>query len=207
MPDLNLPEIGVPCAFCDRDRTRDTLLHEGTDFYVIADHAPTHDAHILLIPRQHYRHLASLPAELDAEFEATKQRLGEFVRDSFGGGLTFWENGVFGQSVPHAHQHAISMHIERTFYDAHGPAYEGIEGLRQTHAALGRDIYFSLEQEGEGRYLPPDWDLYMQVVNAARQTHEQWRYDRDGRRERGGPIVERMKQIWAREDPLRGLSW
>ena len=207
MPDLNPPEVGDACAFCDRDRTRHTLLHEGVDFYIIADYAPTHDAHLLLIPRYHYKHLASLPPELDAEFEATKWRLGEFVQSRYGGGLTFWENGIFGQSVPHAHQHAISMRLDPVHYDAHGPAYEGIEGLRSVHAALGRDMYFSLEQDGVGRYLPPDWDLYMRVVNLARQTHEQWKYGRDERRVHGGPIVEAMKEVWAREQPMAGLRW
>src|SRR5688500_9792049 len=133
MPDLNAPEVGVACAFCDRECTKETFLYEGVEFYVIADHAPTHDAHLLLIPRQHFKHLASLPPELDAEFEATKRRLEEFVRESFGGALTCWENGVFGQSVPHAHQHLISMRLDRGIYDAHGPSYQGIEGLRQRH--------------------------------------------------------------------------
>ena len=207
MPDLNPPQVGDACAFCDRNRTRETLLYEGGDFYVIADYAPTHDAHLLLIPRQHFKHLASLPPALDAEFEATKRRLGEFVRESFDGALTCWENGVFGQSVPHAHQHLISMRLDPSHYASRGAAYQGIEGLRQRHAELGRDTYFTLEQDGDGRYLPPDRDLYMRVVGAARQTHVQWRFDRDGRREHGRPIVEAMKELWAREQPLRGLKW
>jgi diadenosine tetraphosphate (Ap4A) HIT family hydrolase len=102
MPDLNPPEPGADCPFC-RLESLETVLYECTDFVVIADFAPVADAHILLIPRGHYPHLAALPNALYAEFESLKARLGDFVRSQYGA-LTFWENGVFGQSVPHGQQ-------------------------------------------------------------------------------------------------------
>jgi histidine triad (HIT) family protein len=203
VPDLNEPESGA-CAFCNRDATRDTLLYEGRDFYVIADHAPIAEAHLLLIPRDHYPHLAALPSHLHDEFESLKALLGDFVLGGYGS-LTYWENGVFGQSVPHAHLHAISVNFDPTVYAAHGHAFEGISGLQERHAATDGSHYFFIEQQGQAHILPPDWELYLSIVRFARNSRPiNWRFDRDERRLRGGPIVEAMKQRWREHMEDRG---
>jgi diadenosine tetraphosphate (Ap4A) HIT family hydrolase len=195
MPDLNEPESGA-CAFCNRDVTRDTLLYEGRDFYVIADHAPIAEAHLLLIPRQHYPHLAALPAEMYDEFESLKAVLGEFVLNNYGQ-LTYWENGVFGQSVPHAHLHLMGLEFDPEIYLDHGRGFSGIAGLREQHDG---GHYFTIEQQGEARLLPPDWELYLSIVRFARHSRPiNWRYDRDERKTRGGPIIEAMKQRWQQD--------
>ena len=198
MPDLNEPESGA-CTFCDRDATREVLLYEGRDFYVIADHAPIAEGHLLLIPREHYPHLAALPFHLHDEFEALKALLGDFVLGNYGS-LTYWENGVFGQSVPHAHLHAISVNFDPQVYSAHGRAFSGIAGLREHHAASAGSPYFVIEQQGQAHFLPPDWELYLSIVRFARNSRPiNWRFDRDERRLRGAPIVEAMKQRWREE--------
>jgi histidine triad (HIT) family protein len=192
VPDLNDPESGA-CAFCNRETTRDSLLYEGRDFYVIADHAPIAEAHLLLIPRDHYPHLAALPSHLHDEFESLKALLGDFVRGSYGS-LTFWENGVFGQSVPHAHLHVISVNFDASVYAPHGHDVTGIAGLKERYDG---GHYFMIEQQGLARLLPPDWELYLSIVRFARNSRPtNWRFDRDERRLRGGPIVEAMKQRW-----------
>ena len=192
MPDLNEPEAG-DCAFCDRERTRNTLLYEGRDFYVIADHAPIAEAHLLLIPRDHYPHLAALPDHLHEEFESLKALLGDFVAGHYGA-LTFWENGVFGQSVPHAHLHAISVSFDPHLYIEQGRAVSGIAGL---HAEHDGGHYFMIEQQGEARLLPPDWELYLSIVRYARNSRPlNWRFNRDERQQRGASIIEAVKQRW-----------
>jgi diadenosine tetraphosphate (Ap4A) HIT family hydrolase len=192
MPDLNDPESG-PCVFCDRDHTRNVFLHEGNDFYVIADHAPIAEAHLLLIPREHHPHLAALPDRLHAEYESLKALIGDFVSANYGE-LTFWENGVFGQSVPHAHLHAMSLSFDPYLYIDQGLAFNGIAGLQAVHDG---GHYFMIEQQGEARLLPPDWDLYLSIVRYARHSRPiNWRFDRNERQLRGGPIVEAMKQRW-----------
>ena len=197
MPDLNDPELGV-CAFCNREATRDTLLYEGRDFYVIADHAPIADAHLLLIPREHYPHLAALPQHLHDEFEALKALLGDFVFTNYGS-LTYWENGIFGQSVPHAHLHAISVAFDPGVYRDHGHGFSGIAGLQEKHAAAGGH-YFTIEQQGEAHFLPPDWQLYLSIVHFARNSRPiNWRFDRDERRLRGAAMVQALIQRWQTE--------
>jgi diadenosine tetraphosphate (Ap4A) HIT family hydrolase len=192
MPDLNDPETG-DCAFCNRDRTRGTLLYEAEDFYVIIDHAPIAEAHLLLIPYEHLPHLAALPPGLFDEFESLKSLLGDFVQENYGA-LTFWENGVFGQSVPHAHLHAMSLNFDPQIYIDRGRAYHGIAEMQQQHDG---GYYFTIEQHGEARLLPPDWDLYLSIVHFARHSRPiNWRFDRAERLQRGGPIIEAVKQRW-----------
>ncbi len=192
MPDLNQPESG-DCAFCNRERTRGTLLYEGSDFYVIVDHAPIAEAHLLLIPHEHLPHLAALPSHLHEEFESLKSLLGEFVAEHYGS-LTFWENGVFGQSVPHAHLHAMSLSFDPHIYLDQGPSFSGIKGLQEQHEG---GHYFTIEQQGDARLLPPDWELYLSIVRFARHSRPiNWRFDRNERQQRGGPIIEAVKQRW-----------
>jgi diadenosine tetraphosphate (Ap4A) HIT family hydrolase len=192
MPDLNDPELG-PCVFCSRDRTRNVFLYESDNFYVIADHAPIAEAHLLLIPHGHYPHLAALPEHLHDEFESLKAMMGGFVEQNYGA-LTYWENGVFGQSVPHAHLHAISVAFDPYLYIDQGRAFSGIAGMQEQHEG---GHYFMIEQQGEGRLLPPDWELYLSVVRYARHSRPiNWRFDREERQRRGGPIVEALKRRW-----------
>jgi histidine triad (HIT) family protein len=194
VPDLNDPDFAA-CTFCNRDLTRSTLLHEGRDFYVIGDDAPIADAHLLLIPREHYPHLAALPSHLHDEFETLKALLGDFVLSNYGS-LTFWENGVFGQTVPHAHLHTISVNFDPQVYASHGRSFSGIGDLQARYAEHG-GYYFTIEQQGEGRILPPDWDLYLGIVGFARNSRPMnWRFDRNERRLRGQPIVDALKQRW-----------
>jgi len=195
MPDQNTPEPDAACPFCNRNLIQDTFLHEGSDFFIIADHAPLAEAHLLLIPRLHYPHLAALPPALDEEFEALKARLGDFVHGHYGA-LTFWENGVFGQSVPHAHLHALSLSLDPALFADQGPAYNGMADLRARQAA-NAGPYFTIEHGGEARFLPPDRDLYRRIIMYARQTHGgQWLLSRDDRRTQGAPLIEALKARW-----------
>jgi hypothetical protein len=54
-----------------------------------------------------------------------------------------------------------------------------------------------IEQRGEARIMPPDWELYLSIVRFARQSRPtNWRFDRDERQARGGPIIEALMQRW-----------
>lgn len=191
------PEAGAPCPFCAPAHQLPTLVEEGRDFFIIADHAPFAEGHLLLVPRVHYPCLALVPAELDAEFAALKARIAAFVRETYGA-VTFWENGIFGQSVPHAHLHAFPHRWDPDLYRREGLAFSDLSGLRACYARRPGP-YFTLEQDGEGCFLPPDRDLYFRIVRYARESFGgAWLLRRDERRLRGAPLVEAVRQRWAR---------
>ena len=198
MPDASPFQTG-DCAFCNRHLTQDYVLHEGNDFYVIADHAPVAEAHLLLIPRGHYPHLAAIPPELEDEFQSLKARIGDFVRAHYGR-ISYWENGVFGQSVPHAHLHSLSVEMDTELISRHGAAFETLADLRAHHAA-NEGHYFLVEHEGIGRVMPPDPQLYWRIISDAKlRNGGTWRYSASERRVQGRSQVEALMRRWREDD-------
>jgi histidine triad (HIT) family protein len=194
MPDES-PRLAGACTFCRRDLTQEYLLHEGDDFYVIADYAPVAAAHILLIPREHYPHLAALPPALEPEFHELKARIGGFVREEYGS-VTCWENGVFGQSVPHAHLHTLSVEVDTDLISRYGAPFATLSDLRSHHAG-DASHYFRVEHAGVGRVLPPDPQLYWAVISDAKlRNGGSWQYTAAERRVHGRPQVEALIRRW-----------
>ncbi len=194
MPDETPLDTG-DCAFCDPEATKPYRLHEGRDFYVIADHAPVAEGHLLLIPKQHYPHLAALPPDLDEEFRALKSHLGEFVREHYGR-LTYWENGVFGQSVPHAHLHSIAIDLDTALFESHGETVNDLPSMRTQWQARGGH-YFMVEHEGVGRLMPPDPELYVRIIRDAKERNGgMWRYAAPERKLHAQPVVAAMIARW-----------
>ncbi|HWO73057.1 MAG TPA: HIT family protein [Dehalococcoidia bacterium] len=192
MPDQGPLETG-PCPFCDIAGLS-TVLLETENFFVIGDHAPIAPAHLLLIPRDHYPHLAALPEALDDEFESLKGRLGDFVAGQFGR-VAFWENGVFGQTVPHAHLHVVSMNLDASLFAGAGPTFSGLAGLRRLYAVEPRH-YFTLEQDGVAHFLPPDPQLYVRIIHHGQAVNPHWVPDREERRRRGSAVFNALRERW-----------
>lgn len=206
MPDESPAQTGA-CPFCTRERTREYLLHEGDDFYVIADFAPIAAAHILLIPRAHYPHLAAIPSALESEFHALKTHIGDFVREHFGT-LTYWENGVFGQSVPHAHLHSLSVEMDARLIAQHGNPVASLSDLRE-HQAGNKGPYFFVEHAAVGRVMPPDPQLYWSIISDAKvRNGGTWQYTAAERRVHGRQQVQDLMALWRKhhKDSSLGAS-
>jgi len=156
-----------PCPFCNLNPDENLILHEGADFFAMADFAPQAAAHVLIIPRQHLSCLAVMPESMDEEFSALKRRFGEFVLEAYSE-LTYWENGVFGQSVPHAHQHVMSVSFDTALYAGEGSAFETPADLRALYSAAPGH-YFTVEHAGVSRYLPPDLEIHRRLLRYGRE--------------------------------------
>lgn len=187
--------LEATCPFCHIDPTTNLILQQTPDFTVMADFAPIALAHLLIIPRPHLPHLAALPPELDEEFMALRQRFGDFVHSAFGG-VMFWENGVFGQSVPHAHLHVMSGSVDTAIYAKSGIAFAKPAELREAHRQ-GEATYFTIEHEGIGRYMPPDSALRQTILDASRHRPGMLPHvSRDDQRQLGAPYIAAMGQCW-----------
>lgn len=146
----SLPEAPQPCVFCNLP-PENTLLHQTDAFYVIADYAPLTPGHLLLIPKQHVPCLAELPPGYDAEFESVKSLIAQFALETYGR-LTFWENGIVGQSVPHGHLHALPWSPDPARLANAGTPIDGLPGLRRLFSE-DRAPYFYVEQAGVAQKL------------------------------------------------------
>src|SRR5215813_10304701 len=164
------------CAFCHREALAG-ILAETDHFYLLADHAPLVEGHLLLIPRNHYACYGALPAQLEEEFLTLKRRVADFLGDAYRSPV-FFEHGVFRQTVYHAHLHAIPF----------GPLNFGVHALA---AADGRSVhtlgdvrswyeergpYFYIEQPpahgdpAEAALFPPEERRYYVVLGMLRSS-------------------------------------
>ncbi|HEY7093147.1 MAG TPA: HIT domain-containing protein, partial [Ktedonobacterales bacterium] len=101
------PLANGSCPFCD-PATQASALATTEHFYLLADNAPLVEGHALIIPRDHYACFGALPAVWDDELLALKGRVERFEIERYRPAI-FFEHGVFGQSVYHAHLHAVPL--------------------------------------------------------------------------------------------------
>jgi diadenosine tetraphosphate (Ap4A) HIT family hydrolase len=192
------------CAFCDRAALAGVLL-ETPRFLLLADHAPLVEGHLLIIPRDHVACYGATPAELDDELIALKRRVAGFLARAYRAPF-FFEHGVFGQTVFHAHLHAMplgagSLPLE-SLLAAGGRAITGPADLRAWHAERGH--YYYIERPGDdglpaqAAVFPPDPRTYFQTLSMLRDAAGRL----DGyeptpvRRATAGPKIAVLTERW-----------
>jgi diadenosine tetraphosphate (Ap4A) HIT family hydrolase len=100
------------CVFCSRV-DQPGILFEMPSLYVMPDKFPLLPGHILIISKRHLRCHAEGPSGPEEELDAAAARVRRFLREVYGTPALAWENGVFGQTVFHAHLHLLPIRAER----------------------------------------------------------------------------------------------
>jgi diadenosine tetraphosphate (Ap4A) HIT family hydrolase len=164
------------CVFCHR-AVLDPILAETEHFFLLADHAPLVEGHLLIIPRVHYACYGAIPAALEDEFLALKRRVADFLAEVYLA-PAFFEHGVFRQTVYHAHLHAMPfgpVNIDLPAQAAdHGRHVTALADVRAWYAERGH--YFYLEQpprDGapmEAAVFPPREAVYFRVLGQLREA-------------------------------------
>jgi diadenosine tetraphosphate (Ap4A) HIT family hydrolase len=194
------------CAFCLRDESanRDIVrytLKETPTFRIVTDHAPLVEGHLLIIPKTHYACYGAAPAELDAELQALKQEARRFL-DQFYANVIFWEHGVFGQTVFHAHLHCFPF--GEISYDPSTELHEIVvtsqDDIRSWYQTRGH--YFYLEDTRRALLFAPERDSYLRIIQevlrsgvVARNGHAQWRPPQQRYAERE-PLIASVIANW-----------
>jgi len=149
-----LPQAQVPegCPFCREAALAPGVLFETTQFVVVCDHAPLVPGHLLIIPRPHLACYGALPRPFYAELTALKSRLTAFLTEFYGEPLYF-EQGMVGQTVPHAHLHAVPAPCAGAFLDRlRGgrplEAPRGLASLRRWYDQRGPYLYGEALSQG-----------------------------------------------------------
>src|SRR5437016_14378413 len=152
------------CAFCQRSNFATNMLKETDAFFIVADHAPLVEGHILILPKRHFACYGVVPAELDAELLALKREVQDFFARYYAP-IVFWEHGIFRQTVFHAHLHCFPFG---------GTQYKASEGLHSLVVHTQNDIrvwyakngeYFYLEDSSDAFLFAPTMDRYLQVIS------------------------------------------
>jgi diadenosine tetraphosphate (Ap4A) HIT family hydrolase len=97
------------CPFCDWEYLKTDVLVETENFFVKNILAPVSGGHVMIVTKEHLKCFGAMEDKLDKEFLQLKENLTTFIQEMFGNHF-FTENGVFGQSVFHAHAHFIPLH-------------------------------------------------------------------------------------------------
>lgn len=189
------------CEFCQLTTIAPYLLKETDNFYIIADHAPLVEGHLLIAPKQHYACYGIVPAALDAELLALKQEVRAFFLDFYAAPV-YWEHGVFHQTVFHAHLHCFP------FGEAHYALSEGLHALvvlsqddiRAWYSPEGP--YFYLEDRQHALLFAPQTDSYRRVIQqalwsgvVARTGNSTWRSPQQ-RQIEGAASIASLKEKW-----------
>lgn len=200
------PQPRADCAFCQRHKLHNILL-ESDSFFLIADHAPLIEGHMLLVPKAHFTCYGALPPALDEEFWRLKAAAEEFLGRAYRPPV-FFEHGIFRQTVFHAHLHCFPFGPLALDLTAHHPhPVTGLDDLRAWYAERGH--YFYLEKEpGQGALFQPEEMRYFSVLGALRQeaatTHGAWRPPLE-RRLNGQGKIQSLVRKWQEFAAEKGL--
>jgi diadenosine tetraphosphate (Ap4A) HIT family hydrolase len=207
------PPVDGSCPFCDQ-ATVASALATTEHFYLLADNAPLVEGHALLIPRDHYACYGALPAVWDDELLALKERVARFERERYRPAIYF-EHGVFGQSVYHAHLHAVPLGPSGLDTYALATAADGQPVARMADVRVWwetRGQYFYLEspvdesERTEAAIFPPREGPYVRVLSMLRERshiYNPWQ-PQFVRRISGGDKTRALAAQWAEFDARQG---
>jgi diadenosine tetraphosphate (Ap4A) HIT family hydrolase len=169
------PPADGSCPFCD-PATVATALATTEHFYLLADNAPLVEGHALIIPRDHYACYGAIPAAWDDELLALKGRVERFAIERYRPAI-FFEHGVFGQTVYHAHLHVVPLGPSgldvRALAAPDGRPVERLADVRDWWETQGQ--YFYLEsplvhtERTEAALFPPREGPYIRVLTMLRE--------------------------------------
>jgi diadenosine tetraphosphate (Ap4A) HIT family hydrolase len=194
---LEVPPPREDCPFCVRQDLQN-ILTESHSFFLLADHAPLIEGHLLLVPKAHYSCYGTVPLALEEEFLQMKARAAEFLRQAYRPPV-FFEHGVFRQTVFHAHLHCFPfgpLALDLAAY--HPQRARSLEEIRAWYEQRGQYFYFE-QQPGEGQLFLPEEMRYFSVLGLLRKeaaaTHGAWSPPAE-RRENGRPKIQALVQKW-----------
>lgn len=100
------------CIFCKiiKGEIPSFTVYEDETFKVILDRFPAAPGHVLIIPKEHYSDMFSLPEEVAAKVYSLAQKIAAHVKKEVGAeGINIVQNNgeAAGQSVYHFHLHII----------------------------------------------------------------------------------------------------
>jgi histidine triad (HIT) family protein len=98
------------CVFCQiKAKTHEAAwVYEGPEVLAFLDRSPLFDGHVLVVPRDHWRNVFEMPAELVKELFGHVQRVAMAVKTAMDcDGVFVASNNGVSQSVDHMHVHVV----------------------------------------------------------------------------------------------------
>lgn len=106
------------CTFCDRSKFQDRLVAENEDFYLIATLGQIIGGYVLIVPKAHIPCVGDLTAVSEDGREFLRRTIRALWKEYGGSSIlpqvTTFEHGIVGQTIKHAHIHAVPAVINMT---------------------------------------------------------------------------------------------
>ena len=168
------------CRFCAQGEPGKRVLEEMPDFNLVADSYGLTEGHLLLIPKKHYACFGALPRELLGAFADVKSRVERFLQSEFQAPFYF-EYGVAGQTIPHAHVHAVpgpAQILDIIMMGRYATSVQSWDQVQQYYRVMGAYLYF--EQEGcawviSGEAVPPGYIRSVASAALGVASRAEWR--------------------------------
>lgn len=124
------------------------IVYEDAEMLAFLDIRPLFPGHVLLCPREHYKTLSDLPAELTGPLLGKTQLLSQAVEAAVDADGTFIAiNNKVSQSVPHLHIHIVPRRKRdglRGFFWPRIP-YKDEDAREAVRLAIAREVQKLLE--------------------------------------------------------------
>lgn len=133
--------------FCQiKTKLSNQIIEETTRFFVLHDGYPLCEGHLLIVPKDHVDCLRNLDKSLQDEFLKIKHEVQKFLRINYCDPV-FFEHGVVGQSVPHAHLQIL-------------PTSLSILDVLKKHCSITKKLLFKTylyySEKGKDYYFKPN---------------------------------------------------
>ena len=128
------------CIFCRiaNGEIPTNTIYEDEAFRVILDTAPASRGHALILPKEHYADLFSIPEEEAADAIRLAKKIAAMQMDRLqADGLNLVQNNgaAAGQTVPHFHIHLIPRYEndgQKIGWNPGNPSAEELAGVRES---------------------------------------------------------------------------
>lgn len=170
------------CPFCDRGALEERLILESANFAVIPTKGQILEGYTLIVPKRHTICFGDFSeAEMD-EASLLMERVRTATTSVYARPPIFFEHGVVGQTVKHAHMHAVPAAVDLLpIITDDFPNYEKVTSLSALQTVFQREgPYLFYENAGGERFVFHvfKWPQYLRLMLADAVGHPErgnWR--------------------------------
>ena len=175
------------CIFCDRTKFEERIIAENSNLYVIATLGQITGGYILIIPKRHVSCVGIMKEKEIVKLDEMLHTASDYIEVEYGIKPIFFEHGVVGQTINHAHIHLLPAKIRmcgqiyRDFPNTQFCFLNSLKILKCNYDIMGRKKYL-LWSTPEGMIKvaidPPALLQYLRIVAAeliGRPERGDWR--------------------------------
>ena len=179
-------EIG--CVFCDRTKFEERLVGETQEFWNIATLGQiSNGGYMLLVPKSHVSCIGAMEQEKINLLAAAEKKMRFVLSAAYNARhIAFFEHGIVGQTVKHAHLHfipeklSIAKRIQKDFPDSEIITINSWNELPKLYKKTQKPYLLWRDAELETRVClnPPAPPQYLRIVVAealGRPERANWR--------------------------------